>query len=489
MTDKPKLTLSNLKIKANNSSIYSQNTEGVSLTEQLSQDKSNRKNSSSKNLPNKNLKINTVKTDQSTFQAGTLLTPEEYLVILEYLQKNYPKCFSARNTHPLPLALGIHKQLLVNEGLPFAKVKIRRFLKRYTRSKEYRKNLIIGSPRVDLQGNQIGVVTEEEVDRVKWKEIKQEKIKSANHDSLIKKALENPLIAEEFLSEYLPEEYKALIDLSTIKPEKETYVEKSLKTKLSDMVFSVKMHDTTEDKRNNAFIYALVEHQSYSDYWIAFRLLKYSLLLLERHVSGKNKLPIILPLVIYNGKARYKAPKNIFELFAYPDIARKAITKDYNLIDLHAMDDQAIDYEKHLSFLLYTMKHIHERNTLSMIKDAMSRCSRAIVIDKEQNYILTRLILWYSDSKVPEKSKHLLEQLIVDNLPKDEANNIMRTIADSYIEEGFNKGIMQGIEKGIEQGKTKEKMEIAKNLLSQKIDIKTISTATGLSLDDIQKLI
>jgi predicted transposase/invertase (TIGR01784 family) len=157
------------------------------------------------------------------------------------------------------------------------------------------------------------------------------------------------------------------------------------------------------------------------------------------------------------------------------------------------MDDQAIDYEKHLSFLLYTMKHIHERNTLSMIKDAMSRCSRAIVIDKEQNYILTRLILWYSDSKVPEKSKHLLEQLIVDNLPKDEANNIMRTIADSYIEEGFNKGIIQGIEKGmekgIEQGKNKKAIEITKNLLSQKIDIKTISAATGLSLADIKALV
>jgi predicted transposase/invertase (TIGR01784 family) len=139
------------------------------------------------------------------------------------------------------------------------------------------------------------------------------------------------------------------------------------------------------------------------------------------------------------------------------------------------------------------MKHIHERDTLAMIRDAMSRCSRAIVIDKEQNYILTRLILWYSDSKVPGKSKHLLEQLIVDNLPKDEANNIMRTIADSYIKEGFNKGIIQGIEKGmekgIEQGKNKKAIEIAKNLLSQKIDIKTISAATGLSLADIKALV
>lgn len=485
MTDKPKLTLNNFKTKANPSSTLFKNTEEVSSAEQAPQDQSNKQNSVSTNYtsPNKDLKNNAVKADKSTAQVDPLLTSEEYSSILKYLQKTYPKCFSPVN--PLPLAVGIHKQLLLSLGLPFTKVKIRRFLKRYTGSKKYRQNLIIGNPRVDLQGNHSGEVTEEEVNRTNQKEVKEGKLKKTNHDSFIKKALENPVIAQEFLSEYLPEEYKALIDLSTIKPEKETYIEASLKTKLSDMVFSVQMHDKTEDKSNNAFIYALVEHQSYSDYWIAFRLVKYSLLLLEKHITGKNKLPIILPLVIYNGKAQYKAPKNVFDLFSYPDIARKAITEDYNLIDLQAMDDQAIDYGKHLSFLLYTMKHIHERDTLAMIKDAMSRCSRAIVIDKEQNYILTRLILWYSDSKVPEKSKHLLEQLIVDNLPKDEANNIMRTIADSYIEEGFNKGIIQGLEKG----ENKKAIEIAKNLLSQKIDIKTISAATGLSLDDIQKLI
>lgn len=161
MTDKPKLTLSNPKIKANPSSILSQNTEGVSLTETLSQDKSNLQNSSIANLSNKNLKINTVKVGQSTTQAKILLTLEEYSAILKHLQKTYPKCFAPIN--PLPLAVDIHKQLLVSEGLPFAKVKIRRFLKRYTTSKEYRRNLIIGSPRVDLQGNQIGLVTEKKL--------------------------------------------------------------------------------------------------------------------------------------------------------------------------------------------------------------------------------------------------------------------------------------------------------------------------------------
>lgn len=248
MTDKPKLAL-------NNSKLY-KSKEELSFSKQSMKDKSGKQNSSSTNSPNKNLKINTVKTGQSTPQADILLTPQEYSSILEHLQTTYPKCFVPVN--PLPLAVGIHKQLLLSTGLPFAKVKIRRFLKRYTRSKEYRRNLIIRSPRIDLQGNQVGVVTEEEVNRDKWREAKVEWRNKINHDSLIKKALENPLIAQEFLSQYLPSEYKALIDLSTIKPKKETYVEESLKTKLSDMVFSVQMLDTTEDKTNNAFIYALV---------------------------------------------------------------------------------------------------------------------------------------------------------------------------------------------------------------------------------------
>ena len=71
----------------------------------------------------------------------------------------------------------------------------------------------------------------------------------------------------------------------------------------------------------------------------------------------------------------------------------------------------------------------------------MEHCNRALVIDKEQNYILTRLILWYTDSKVPEEEKQALEKLVAGNLPKEATDNIMRTIAQSYIEEGFNKGI------------------------------------------------
>jgi predicted transposase/invertase (TIGR01784 family) len=123
-----------------------------------------------------------------------------------------------------------------------------------------------------------------------------------------------------------------------------------------------------------------------------------------------------------------------------------------------------------------------------MLKNAMQRCYKAILIDKGKDYIHTKLILWYTDSKVPAENKQLLEQLIVDNLPKQDMENIMRTVADTYIEQGVEKGILQGMEKGIEKGKLERDIIIAKNLLLLNISLDTISSATGLSIAELQKL-
>lgn len=51
--------------------------------------------------------------------------------------------------------------------------------------------------------------------------------------------------------------------------------------------------------------------------------------------------------MIYNGKANYIAARKLFELFASRDLAKKALTSDYNLIDLQAIDDNSINYEKY----------------------------------------------------------------------------------------------------------------------------------------------
>ena len=190
----------------------------------------------------------------------------------------------------------------------------------------------------------------------------------------------------------------------------------------------------------------------------------------------RKNYPLILPLVLYNGKKKYTAPKNIWGLFDNPVLAKRAMSEDYQLVDLQAMSDDDIDYEKHLSFILFVMKHIHDRDLLKMLSTAMQRCHRALIIDKGKDYIHTRSILWYTSAKVPVEQRQKIEQLIVDNLPKEDTKDIMRTVADAYIEEGeargeargISIGESRGIEKGIAKGEARGVEKTAINMLKQK---------------------
>ena len=56
-------------------------------------------------------------------------------------------------------------------------------------------------------------------------------------------------------------------------------------------------------------------------------------------------------------------------------------------------------------------------------------------------------------------------------------------LSDSY-ETGYD----DGMNKGKEDGKIEEKIEIAKNLLKQNLSMQSISLATSLSIEEIQKL-
>ena len=233
------------------------------------------------------------------------MEPKLYYKTLKYLCKKYPNCFKKRPDYPIPLAIRIHKQLQVQEEGNLSHTDIAKFLSVYTRSAFYKSSLHIGVTRVNLDGSFASIVTEKELEflgRVKSKLVSTKRLKS---DALFKSVLEDKIAATEFSEAYLPDNVKNMLDLSTISIERESYVEEDLKRRFSDIVYSIKHKDNPKEK---AFVYALAEHQSTPDYWIALRLFKYMLLLCERHKKKKDKLPLVVPLVLYNGKTEYTAP-------------------------------------------------------------------------------------------------------------------------------------------------------------------------------------
>lgn len=219
-------------------------------------------------------------------------------------------------------------------------------------------------------------------------------VKKLKHDSLVKIIMTDPVAAKEFLEYYLHNDFKDLVDLSKIVIEQESYIEESLNKKYSDIVYKI----STKSKEE-AFVYILIEAQSTIDYWMALRLWKYTLLLCERHKKGRNKLPLVYNLVIYNGKEVYNAPKNLWSLFTDSTMAKKLMTADYKLVDLQAVSDDEIVKKKHLGMLEYMMKHIHMRDMIKLWEKFLTEFKHIIILDKEKGYIYLRSFLWYTDAK------------------------------------------------------------------------------------------
>ena len=60
---------------------------------------------------------------------------------------------------------------------------------------------------------------------------------------------------------------------------------------------------------------------------------------------------------------------------------------------------------------------------------------------------------------------------------------------EEAFEKGVSKGIQQGIQQGVSQGEYQKAIETAKNMLAESLgSLEQISKITGLSVDEIQKL-
>ena len=144
------------------------------------------------------------------------------------------------------------------------------------------------------------------------------------------------------------------------------------------------------------------------------------------------------------------------------------------------MSDDEIKSKTHLGMFNFFMKHIYHKNMLELWQQFLTEFTQSILIDKEQGYIYIKKLLWYTSSKVATEKTDELNKLILSHLPDNEGEDIMRTIADTYIDEGLEKGKAEGI--------AQRNIEIVHRMLEEKTDIKLIASVTGLSNDEISKI-
>ena len=128
------------------------------------------------------------------------------------------------------------------------------------------------------------------------------------------------------------------------------------------------------------------------------------------------------------------------------------------------------------------MKHIWQRDIVKVWED-MAPYLQFL----EENHEYFESALWYTIRKVEEKDYPRLQKIFDENL-KTKNKNVMGSIVEKWYNDGKSAGIQQGIQEGKAEENVRLKIEIAKNLMKQGLDISLISSATGLSRLEIENL-
>ena len=89
---------------------------------------------------------------------------------------------------------------------------------------------------------------------------------------------------------------------------------------------------------------------------------------------------------------------------------------------------------------------------------------------------------------ITEYEQNLAEQFLRNKMIADANSQGVEQGIKQGIEQGIKQGIKQGIEQGVEQGSLQEKNQVAINLLKEKMPYDLISKATGLTIEEIEKI-
>ena len=117
------------------------------------------------------------------------------------------------------------------------------------------------------------------------------------HDAVFKTFLSRVETARDFIELHLPPSLIKICKLETLRLESGSFVEDDLRPYFSDILYSL------ETTSGQGYVHVLIEHQSSPDKHMSFRLMRYAIAAMQRHLeAGNDTLPLVIPVLFYHGK-------------------------------------------------------------------------------------------------------------------------------------------------------------------------------------------
>ena len=289
---------------------------------------------------------------------------------------------------------------------------------------------------------------------------------STPHDAVFKTFLHHPETARDFLDIHLPAELRMLCDLNSLQLESESFIEADLRSRYSDVLWSL------HTRNGDGYVYVVIEHQSSAEPHMAFRLLRYALAAMQRHLdAGHKELPLVIPMLFYHGcRSPYPYSLCWLDAFADPVAARQLYSSAFPLVDITVVPDDEIMAHRRMALLELMQKHIRQRDLMGLVDQLatllLTGCANDTQLQAMFNYIL--------QSGDESRFNEFIQEM-AQRIPQHKEK--LMTIAERLR--------LDGLQEGLQRGKREAALRIAQTMLEQGIDRNMVLLVTGLSEEEL----
>ncbi len=281
---------------------------------------------------------------------------------------------------------------------------------------------------------------------------------STPHDAVFKQFLCHPDTARDFLDIHLPPALRQFCDLSTLKLEPASFIKKDLRAYHSDVIWSVNI------SAGKGYIYVVIEHQSSPDELMAFRLLRYAMDVMQRHLDkGYKALPLVIPMLFYHGiDSPYPHSLCWLDEFTDPALARQLYSTPFPLVDITITPDEEIMQHRRVALLELVQKHIYQRDLMMIAEQLVSLLALGYTTETQRETLFNYMVRCGDAPDFSHFFRYLARR---SPLHKEE----LMTIAERLHEAGRN------------EGRLEEALRIARTMLENGIEREAVLKITGFS--------
>lgn len=283
------------------------------------------------------------------------------------------------------------------------------------------------------------------------------------HDLSYRSLFSFPRMVKELVREFVEEPWVEKLDFSALQRVNASYVSADLKGREGDLLWRVGFLEGTP-----VYVYLLIEHQSRVDRFMAVRLMVYIGLLYQDLLKAgeltlDGRLPLVIPLVLYNGEVAWGAPEELAELIERVDGTSASYVPRlrYLVIDEGRYSLEDLEHRDSVAAQVFWLEQSRERKDLG----PGARRLVELLSHPEDGPLRRAILVWFYYVLLP---RHGEGEPIPEALGLEEFSVMLEKRVEEWNHEIREEGRLLGLKEGRQEGRQEGEAALLLRLLERK---------------------